>query len=91
VSFLLPSPSEPMSIDQIQDQVSAVAVRNDKKGRGARQSQNAEQSDYGRYENLLRRMDEVYTELVNLRREHNQFVSSLMKRLMPFVETRERN
>jgi DNA-binding NarL/FixJ family response regulator len=79
-----------MNIDQIQDNPSAFSAHNDKKRGGQRQSQVSGHEDYRRYENLLRRVEEVFTELVNLRREHNQFVISLTNGLLRVLEARRR-
>ena len=79
-----------MNIDQIRDQPSAFNARGDKKKKAPTQSQEKGQADYRRYENLLRRMDEVYSEVVNLRREHNQFVGSVIRQLSSLWQRRQR-
>jgi len=40
--------------------------------------------------NLFGRVDEVYTELVNLRGGHGHFISSLMNQLLPVPEAWQR-
>jgi len=79
-----------MSIDEIQHQAGTFNARNDRKIGTAPQSQRSRRTDHARYENLLRRVDEVYTEVVNLRREHNRFITSLISQLIPILEARQR-
>lgn len=78
-----------MNIDQIQDPATAFISRTDKRRRSPAQGQQSGHSDYQRYENLLRRVDEVYREVVNLRREHNQFVGSIMRQLSSLRDRRQ--
>src|SRR5690349_6720377 len=79
-----------MSIDEIQHPAGVFSARTDRKRASVLRPQRSRQTDHARYENLLRRVDEVYTEVVNLHREHNRFVTSLMNQLLPMLEARQR-